>query len=89
VEPGDWEAFKAYLRDWQRTDVVVQLPGQQVFHEIMPLNLPDDTLSEVNIELAPYLKDGFGHFVVVVQPPAGMFESQNDKWMFPRRFTPG
>ncbi|HWR65203.1 MAG TPA: Ig-like domain-containing protein [Bellilinea sp.] len=80
VEPGDWEAFKAYLRDWQRTDVAVQLPGQQVFHEVMPLNLPDDTLSEVNIELAPYLKNGFGHFVVVVQPPAGMFESENDKW---------
>ena len=80
VQPGDWEAFKNYLRDWQRTDVAVQMPGKLVFDEIMPLNLPDDTLSEVNIELAPYLKNGFGHFVVMVEPPAGMFESENDKW---------
>ncbi|MRR30891.1 hypothetical protein EG834_11335, partial [bacterium] len=80
VVPSDWDAFKKYIQNWQRTDVTSQLPGRLVFDELMPLNLPDDTLSEINIELAPYLKDGFGHFVVVVQPPAGMFESENDKW---------
>ncbi len=80
VVPADWDAFKKYMQNWQRTDVTSQLPGRLVFDEVMPLSLPDDTLSEVNIELAPYLKDGFGHFVVVVQPPPGMFESENDKW---------
>ena len=80
VQPGDWAAFTAYMRDWQRTDLTLRLPGEKVFDQLMTLNLPDDTLSEVNIELAPYLKDGFGHFIVVVQPPAGMFENENDKW---------
>ncbi len=80
VQPNDWDAFTKYLREWQQTDRAVQIPGTPVFDKTIPLELPDDTLSEVNIELAPYLKNGFGHFVVIVEPPKGMFESENDKW---------
>ncbi len=80
VQPGDWPAFEKYLQDWQRTDRVVEIPGKLLFDKTLALDNPADTLSEVNIELSPYLKQGFGQFVVVVQPPAGMFESENDKW---------
>jgi alpha-2-macroglobulin len=80
VQPSDWNAFKTYMREWQQTDKTVQMPGSLVFDDTITLEIPDDTLSEVNIDLAPYLKNGYGHFVVAVQPPAGMFESQDDKW---------
>jgi uncharacterized protein YfaS (alpha-2-macroglobulin family) len=80
VQPSDWDAFAYYLREWQQTEKVVAMPGKLVFDKTIPLNIPDDTLSEVNIELSPYLKNGFGHFVVIIQPPAGMFESESDKW---------
>ncbi len=84
VQPEDWKAFQAYLRNWQQTDQPSQMPGKLVFDETITLDIPDDTLSEVDIDLSPYLKNGFGHFIVNVQPPAGMFESQDDKW---RRFA--
>ena len=80
VQPSDWDAFTKYMREWQQTDKVVQMPGTPVLDKTISLELPDDTLSEVNIELAPYLKNGYGHFVVVVEPPKGMFESENEKW---------
>ena len=68
------------IREWQQTDRAVHVPGNLVFDKTISLELPDDTLSEVNIELAPYLENGFGHFVVIVEPPKGMFESENEKW---------
>jgi len=80
VQPNDWDAFTKYVREWQQTDRGVQIPGNLVFDKTISLELPNDTLSEVNIELAPYLENGFGHFVVIVEPPKGMFESENDKW---------
>ncbi|MFZ2097063.1 MAG: alpha-2-macroglobulin family protein, partial [Anaerolineales bacterium] len=84
VQPNDWDAFTKYLREWQQTDKIVQIPGTPVFDKAISLEGPDDALSEVNIELAPYLENGFGHFVVIVEPPKGMFESENDKW---RRYS--
>jgi alpha-2-macroglobulin len=80
VEPHDWDAFTAYLREWRQTDKALRIPGTLVLDRVMPLDIPDDTLSEVNIELSPYLKKGFGQFIVVVQPPKGLFESEDEKW---------
>lgn len=80
VQPADWEAYAKYMREWRQTDVVPQMPGRLVFDKTMSLAIPDDTLSEVDIDLSPYLKNGYGHFIVVVQPPAGMFESDEQKW---------
>jgi uncharacterized protein YfaS (alpha-2-macroglobulin family) len=80
VQPNDWIAYTKYLREWQQSDRAEQFPGTAVFDKTISLEFPDDTLSEVNIELAPYLENGFGHFVVIVEPPKGMFESENEKW---------
>ena len=70
VQPGDWAAFEKYLQDWQRTDRVVEIPGKLLFDKTLALDNPADTLSEVNIELSPYLKQGFGQFVAG-RPAAG------------------
>ncbi len=80
VQPSDWGDFKAYMRTWQETDKPGQMPGRLVYDKSLRLNLPDDTLTEVAIDLSPYTQDGFGQFVVVVEPPRSLFESQEAKW---------
>lgn len=80
VEPGDWEGFIEYFDDWQQSDRDFQIPGELVLVEVMELDLPDDVLSEVGIDLSPFLKNGFGQFIVKIEPPKGMFETEDDKW---------
>ena len=84
VQPGDWIQFKQYLREWQQTDKTPEMPGKLVADKVLNLDIPDDTLSQVDIDLGPYLTGKFGHFVLIVEPPAGMFEAEEDKW---RRFN--
>jgi len=80
VQPEDWEAFTAYYRNWQRTDLASQIPGDLVFNKTVTLDILDDTLSEENIEFEPYLKSGFGHFIIKIEPPQGTFETNEQKW---------
>ncbi len=80
VQPSDWPAYKQYLRDWQQTDAPPKMPGRLVEDKSLALDLPDDTLTQVDIDLSKYMDGNFGHFVVIVEPPAGIFESDNDKW---------
>jgi hypothetical protein len=80
VQPSDWTAYQTYLQDWQRTDVPSSMPGRLVEDKSLNTNLPDDTLTEIAIDLKPYMQGSCGHFVVIVEPPAGMFESQDAKW---------
>jgi alpha-2-macroglobulin len=80
VQPEDWEEFTQYYREWRQTDNALKLPGKLVYDKTLTLNIPEDTLSEVNIELKPYLKNGFGHFILKIEPPQGMFETEQQKW---------
>ncbi|MBI5951349.1 MAG: Ig-like domain-containing protein [Chloroflexi bacterium] len=80
VQPSDWKAYKQYLRDWQQTDVPSKMPGKLVEDKALSLDIPDDTLTQVDIDLRQYMDGKFGHFVVIVEPPAGIFESQDTKW---------
>ncbi len=80
VQPADWNAFKQYLRNWQQTDVPSKMPGILVENKSLALDLPSDTLTQVDINLNQYMTGNFGHVVMIVEPPAGFFESDNDKW---------
>lgn len=84
VQPTDWPGYKFYLREWQRTDAPPKMPGTLVVDESINLNIPDDTLSQVDIKLSKYMDGAFGHFVIILEPPAGLFENENDKW---RRYS--
>jgi len=84
VQPADWVQYKQYLREWQQTDVTPRMPGVLVENTVLNLDIPTDTLSQVDISLNQYMGGDFGHFVVIVEPPAGVFDSQDDKW---RRFA--
>jgi len=80
VQPSDWPGFKLYLREWQQTDKPVQMPGRLVSDKALHLDMPSDTLTQVDIGLSEFMQGDFGQFVVVVEPPKGWFETDNDKW---------
>jgi hypothetical protein len=80
VQPTDWPGFQQYLRERQQTDVTLKMPGRLVADQVLNLDIPTDTLSQVDINLSQYMNGNFGHFVVIVEPPAGTFETDNDKW---------
>ncbi|MBI5963816.1 MAG: hypothetical protein HY863_10110 [Chloroflexi bacterium] len=84
VQPSDWPAYKQYLQNWQRTDQVSKMPGRLVSDDPLNLNIPDDTLTQVDINLSKFMDGDFGHFVIIAEPPAGMFESDDDKY---KRFS--
>jgi len=85
VTPNDWTLFKEYLQNWQRSDAPPPMGGVLVANKSISLDIPTDTLSQVDIDLSPYLAGKtYGHFVVIVEPPAGFFESDSDKW---RRYS--
>ena len=75
VQPADWPAFRQYLREYQRTnEPSTDIPGRKVFDDSVPIDAPDDVLTEVKIGLSAYLNEGYGHLIVVAKPPGGLFE---------------
>ncbi len=76
VEPSDWPAFLQYLRDYQRTDLQLSVPGKKVFDDALPIESPADKLTEVPIQLGEYLDGKSGQFIIVAKPPKGLFEQE-------------
>lgn len=80
VRPTDWPKFTQFLREWRQTDQPPALPGKLLSDGSINLDIPDDTLSQVDIDLSKFMDGEFGQFIVVLEPPAGLFESDEDKW---------
>ena len=80
VQPSDWLAYKKYLREWQQTDNPPKMPGNLVEEQTLRPEMPADTLTQVDIDLSPYLDGKYGHFIVVVEPPKKLVETNDDKW---------
>ncbi|MGE5224888.1 MAG: alpha-2-macroglobulin family protein [Omnitrophica WOR_2 bacterium] len=78
VQPSDWPAFKEYLRNYQRTDVQLQIPGRKVLDKSLPVESAADELNEVDIDLSPYMDGAYGHFIVIVKPPSGLFANKDN-----------
>jgi len=76
VEPPDWPDFLQYLRDYQRTDIQLTIPGKKVFDDTVPIESPADKLTEVYIPLTDYLDGESGQFIVIAKPPKGLFEEE-------------
>ena len=76
VEPSDWPDFLQYLRDYQRTDLLISPPGRKVFDGVVPIEAPADTLTEVYIPLAEHLDGESGQFIVIAKPPKGLFKEE-------------
>ncbi len=80
VTHTDWPQFGQFIREWRQTDQPPAMPGKLISDGEIALDIPDDTLSQVDIDLSKYMKGESGHFIVVVEPPAGLFESDEAKW---------
>ncbi|HLO27778.1 MAG TPA: Ig-like domain-containing protein, partial [Anaerolineales bacterium] len=80
VQPTDWPEFRQSLREWQQTNTLPEMPGSLVTDKSLGLEMPSDTLTQVDINLSKYMRGDFGQFVLIVEPPAGIFESENEKW---------
>ncbi|TFH33827.1 MAG: hypothetical protein E4G99_10765, partial [Anaerolineales bacterium] len=74
VQPSDWPAFLNYMYEFQRTDTPPTPPGRLVRNDQEQLDLADDTLTEVNIDLTPYMDGDFGHFIVIAKPHRGLLQ---------------
>lgn len=79
VQPSDWPAFLEYMYEFQRTDTPPSPPGRRVRDNQERLDLPEDTLTEVNLDLTPYLDGDHGHFIVIAKPHQGLLE-QDRYW---------
>ncbi len=84
VQPSDWTRFKEYLREWRQTDTPPAMPGILVDNKSLALDIPDDTLTQVDIDLGKYMSSDFGHFVLIVEPPKKIIETDEDKY---RRYS--
>jgi uncharacterized protein YfaS (alpha-2-macroglobulin family) len=76
VQPADWPEFKEYLRNFERTDRPPDPPGRLVLDERMRLETPTDVLTEVGVDLSRVMDGDYGHFVVIVKPPKGLFQEE-------------
>jgi len=80
VQPSDWPGFVNYLANWQYTDKPMPMPGRIVFDKTIGVESVTDNLTQVDIDLSPYLDGKYGHFIVVVRPPKGLFEKEQDMY---------
>jgi uncharacterized protein YfaS (alpha-2-macroglobulin family) len=93
VQPSDWPGFQTYLRDYQRSDANLRVPGRLVLDKTLPVEAPADTLSQVDIDLGPLMEaagnqpaainkpGAFGQFIVIVRPPSSLLSNnQNRYW---------
>ena len=74
VQPSDWPDFKTYLRNYQRTDAKINIPGKQVLNKTIAVDAPADTLKQVDIDLKPFLQGQSGQFIVIVKPHKGLLD---------------
>jgi alpha-2-macroglobulin len=80
VQPSDWLAFKQYLREYQQTDKNHIIPGRKVFSKTISVDSTADKLTQVDIDLQPYMDGSFGHFIVIVAPNKGLFSFKKPEY---------
>lgn len=68
VTPADWGAYQAFLRTRHRDDGPKAPPGERVFSERVATQAPPEALTEVAIDLAPALVEGYGQIIAVIKP---------------------
>jgi uncharacterized protein YfaS (alpha-2-macroglobulin family) len=78
VQPGDWPAYQQYLRDYQRTDVQVRIPGRRVIDRTQMVEAAADRLTQVDVDLSPVMDGRFGHFIVIVRPPTALLQDPQE-----------
>ena len=80
VQPSDWTDFQFYAQNWQYPELSPHMPGVLLADRKMNLNLPEDELTQIDINLQEFMSGSSGHFAIMVQPPKSIFESDEEQW---------
>ncbi len=78
VQPTDWPAYQRFLQDYQKNEGAASPPGKQVFNDSQKVEAARDSLTEIQIDLSPYLHEGYGHFIVIARPPRALFQDKRE-----------
>ncbi|MBI5480032.1 MAG: Ig-like domain-containing protein [Deltaproteobacteria bacterium] len=76
VTPEDYFAWVAYLADGKRFEAGREPPGRRVVDTTLKVKGPVEELLETAVDLAPALRRGLGHAVLVVEQADG----PKDRW---------
>ena len=76
VEPSDWPAFQAYLREYQQSNSPIKPPGKVIFQETHRVEASTDTLTEIVIDFSEHMEDKSGHFILIAKPPKELFKEE-------------
>jgi uncharacterized protein YfaS (alpha-2-macroglobulin family) len=80
VQPGDWPAFRTYLRDYYQNTNRSGAPGQLVMDKAMPVEAPTDSLAETDIDLSSLMDGPSGQFIVIVAPPQSLIQKDPNRY---------
>ncbi len=80
-EPENWEAYLAFRERWDSRGEVVTPPGQLIFDADVKVDAKLDDVTETSVDLAPALKNGLGHVVVVVESKRPYKERWQREWV--------
>ena len=80
VQPSDWKDFQFYAQNWQYAEVPPKMPGILLADRKLNLDLPEDELTQIDINLQEFMSGSSGHFAILVQPPKAFFESDEELW---------
>lgn len=72
VSPEDYPAYLKWMSDRWRKDNPPKLPGTRISKETVKLEGEQDDLTESQLDLSKAFEEGYGHVIVVVQPPGGL-----------------
>lgn len=70
VQPADWPAFREALNQYRYSEQNLALPGKLVQDKTLNIEAATDSLAQVDVDLSQFTKNGFGHFIVYIEPPA-------------------
>ncbi|MFZ0548770.1 MAG: alpha-2-macroglobulin family protein [Candidatus Promineifilaceae bacterium] len=79
VEPEDWRTYLTYRDNYWRQDNPPTPPGDLVMDETIGVENVTDELTEVPINLSEALDGDTGHLVVIVEPPSGILDNNQDR----------
>ena len=69
VEPGNWERYLEFRKDWDYDGKLTAPPGKLVATRTIQPKKAVDELVETRIDLTPALASGVGQLIAIVEPP--------------------
>ncbi len=80
VQPGDWPAFRTFLRDYYQNTNRSAAPGRLVLDKTMPVEAPADSLAETDIDLSGLMDGPYGQFIVIVAPTQDVIQRDPNRY---------